>query len=56
MNTPKLTTGYLWRSYQMGQGSAGHTAKQVFDEVIGPVLEALAARDAELAQAQESLA
>lgn len=53
MNTPKLTTDYLWRSYQMGQGSADHTAKQVFDEVIGPVLAQLAARDAELARGRE---
>lgn len=38
MTTPDV----LWRAYQLGQISADHTDKQVFCEVIGPVLARLA--------------
>jgi negative regulator of replication initiation len=31
----------LWKAYQLGQGSADHTARQVFDEVVGQVTSEL---------------
>ena len=41
MTTPTIDA--LWKGYQIGQGSADHTAKEVFAEVIGPVLRDLVA-------------
>lgn len=31
-----------WRDYQLGQGSADHTARQVFKEVVQPLLDNIA--------------
>ena len=54
MTTPTIDA--LWKGYQIGQGSADHTAKEVFAEVIGPVLRDLVAAQEELKEAQEKLA
>ena len=42
MNTPR-TPDDLWKAYQIGRISVDHTDKQVFAEVIKPVLRDLAA-------------
>ncbi len=36
-NTPTLKA--LWTDYQQGQGSADHTARQVFNETLTPLLD-----------------
>ena len=39
----------MWDAYQLGQGSADHTDRQVFYEVVGGYLDRIAELDAELA-------